>query len=135
MAMRNVEDVYVLSPMQQGMLFYSLYAPEQGTYHSQWTAVLEGDLDEVALRGAWEVVVGAHGALRTGFVWETSGGPVQVVRRRVEVPWREEDWRGLSGEERERELDGLLGREREAGFELGRAPLLRLVLVREGVER
>ena len=27
-AKRNIEAVYPLSPMQQGMLFHSLYAPE-----------------------------------------------------------------------------------------------------------
>ena len=26
----NIEDIYGLSPMQQGMLFHSLYAPRSG---------------------------------------------------------------------------------------------------------
>ena len=29
---RNVEAIYALSPMQQGMLFHSLYDPEESLY-------------------------------------------------------------------------------------------------------
>jgi hypothetical protein len=32
MGMRNVEDFYPLSPMQQGLLFHTLSAPDTGVY-------------------------------------------------------------------------------------------------------
>ena len=33
---RQVEDLYPLSPLQQGMLFRALYAPEEGAYVTHW---------------------------------------------------------------------------------------------------
>ena len=36
----NVEDFYPLSPMQQGMLFHTLYSPNSGVYFEQLTCTL-----------------------------------------------------------------------------------------------
>ena len=32
----NIEDIYPLAPMQQGILFHTLYAPASGVYCEQW---------------------------------------------------------------------------------------------------
>ena len=50
MTMENVEDIYALSPMQQGMLFHSLYAPRSGAYVEQAVYAIQGKVDESALR-------------------------------------------------------------------------------------
>ena len=39
---RNIEDIYPLSPMQQGMLFHSLYEPQSGVYLEQMVCTLAG---------------------------------------------------------------------------------------------
>lgn len=45
---KNVEDLYPLSPMQQGMLSHSLYDPASGAYIEQMVCTLHGDLDIAA---------------------------------------------------------------------------------------
>ncbi|HOG48626.1 MAG TPA: condensation domain-containing protein, partial [Anaerolineae bacterium] len=77
--MRNVIDMYPLSPMQQGMLFHSLYAPESGVYVEQMHCTLRGALDVQAFARAWERVIERHTILRTAFVGEGQREPVQVV--------------------------------------------------------
>ena len=82
--------------MQKGMLFHTLYAPESGVYFQQTVYTLHGDLDVSAFIRAWQRVVERHPILRTLFLWEQRDKPLQVVRRRVKLPWMQHDWRGLS---------------------------------------
>ncbi|MFQ3684170.1 amino acid adenylation domain-containing protein [Roseiflexus sp.] len=127
---RPVEDIYPLSPMQQGMLFHSLLDPEAGTYIEQTCCVLRGRLQSDIFQRAWQQVVDRHTILRTGFVWEGVATPLQVVYRHVELPFRYEDWRTLPVEERQTHLEAMLAEDRARGVDLGSAPLMRLSLVR-----
>jgi len=52
MSKQNIEDIYPLSPMQQGLLFHTVYAPESGVYIGQMACRLEGDLNIDALEQA-----------------------------------------------------------------------------------
>ncbi|HEX2188976.1 MAG TPA: condensation domain-containing protein, partial [Longimicrobiaceae bacterium] len=126
----GIEAVYPLTPLQQGMLFHTLYAPASGTYFEQFAFTLRGELDETAWEAAWERVTERHGALRTAFSWERRDRPLQVVARGARAPWDRRDWRGLPAEEAAARLEAFLREDRERGFELGRAPLMRLALLR-----
>jgi amino acid adenylation domain-containing protein len=125
----NIEDIYPLSPMQQGILFHTLYAPASGVYCEQWNCTLHGHLQVAALQHAWQRVVERHPVLRTAFHWENRAEPFQVVYRRVEVPWQQYDWRNLSTGEQGQRLEAFLAADREQGFALSIAPLIRLTLI------
>ncbi|MDY7077385.1 MAG: amino acid adenylation domain-containing protein, partial [Chloroflexota bacterium] len=127
---RNIKDIYPLSPMQQGMLFHSLYAPESGVYVEQSSWTLRGALDVSAFEQAWRRVVDRHSVLRTAFLWEDLDEPLQVVYRRVELELEERDWRSFDGSEQQSQLEAFLSQDRERGFGLDEAPLMRLVLIR-----
>ena len=123
---REIEDLYPLTPLQQGMLFHSLHAPEQGLYVNQTVWELGGDLDLPAFLRAWQEVVDRHPVLRTGFVWEGVDRPLQRVHRTAAVPYVEHDWRDLARPEVEARLAAFLAEDRRRGFELPRPPLMRL---------
>ncbi|HEV2734152.1 MAG TPA: amino acid adenylation domain-containing protein, partial [Longimicrobiaceae bacterium] len=127
---RGVEDLYPLSPLQEGLLFHTLYEPGSSAYMGQTGFEIRGDLDVEAFRRAWEGVLERHSALRAAFAWEKVERPLQVVRRRVALPLREEDWRGMSGEEQRAGVAAYLAGDREQGMDLSRAPLMRLALFR-----
>ena len=127
---RHLEDVYPLSLLQQGLLFHALYHP--GSYVSPMSCTLEGELDVAALRRAWQEVVDRHPILRTSFTWEGLERPLQLVHRRVELPWEELDWRQLSSGQGEQRLQALLASRLRQGFDLARAPLMSLTLARTG---
>ncbi len=128
----EVEDLYPLTAMQQGMLFHSLYAPRAGEYFEQASTTLEGALDRETFRRAWQRVVDRHPILRTAFLWEGPQGPLQLVRPAVTVPWQEQDWRRMAPDELCRRLDEDLRADRNRGFDLAAAPLMRLKLIATG---
>jgi non-ribosomal peptide synthetase component F len=130
--MKNIEDIYGLSSMQQGMLFHSISHRRADLYFKQLNWGVTGELDVACYQKAWEDVVQRHPILRTAFVWEAAEGPLQVVHQRVRVPFEQIDWRALPPEEQERELRRFLEADRERGFDLSKAPLMRLALIRLG---
>ncbi|MCP4658512.1 MAG: hypothetical protein GY856_24125, partial [bacterium] len=113
------ETVYALSPVQQGMLFHSLYAPDSGVYVVQLSVRLRGELDEASFAQAWQQVVDRHTIFRTSFHWQGLEKPVQVVHRKLEVRIERGSWRGLSPADERQRLSSYLIAERERGFELG----------------
>jgi hypothetical protein len=127
-----VDDIYPLSPLQEGILYHCLLAPGSGVYvtHAHWT--LRGRLDGEALRAAWRHVLDRHAALRTAFVWRDRDRPLQVVRGDLPLPWTVHDWRERGPDEVEPAFDALLAADRAAGFRPEAAPLCRMVLVRTG---
>ncbi|NWF10781.1 non-ribosomal peptide synthetase [Pseudomonas salomonii] len=131
---RDVQDLYPLSPMQQGMLFHSLYQQgEDDIYVSQLRADVHG-LDVAVFQRAWAQVLARHDMLRTGFVWQDDQGQaLQVVYRQVSLPFTEFDWRGR--QELPAALDSLAAEHHREGFELARPPLLRVALVRTAEDR
>ncbi|WNG44100.1 amino acid adenylation domain-containing protein [Archangium minus] len=127
-----IEDIYPLSPLQQGMLFHSLYAPEAGQHLLQITCTLEGAVELAHFEAAWQHVLDRQPALRTSFTWEELEEPLQVVHRSVSVPLTRRDWSHLTPEAQRREVASLLEEDRRRGFELGQTPLMRLLLARTG---
>ncbi|MEH2284140.1 MAG: amino acid adenylation domain-containing protein, partial [Nostoc sp.] len=126
---QNIEDIYPLSPMQEGMLFESLYAPDSGVYFEQITCILTGNIDVKTFEQAWQQVVARHTIFRTAFLWESLSQPVQVVYRQVNVTVETYNWRDFSAQEQEQQLEAFLDSERQQGFQVSQAPLMRLHLI------
>ena len=128
MKTENIQDIYELSPIQQGILFHCIYAPESGFYFVQKIFSLCGNLNFVAFNHAWQQVVARHTSLRTGFYWEEINKPLQVVYEQVEVSIERQDWRGLDLGEQQQRLESFLQSDRVKGFDLSQECLMRLTL-------
>lgn len=124
------EDVYPLTPFQQGMLFHVLDTPEAGVYLNQQRYTLRGELNVAAFKQALQGVMDRHQILRTAFVFSASGGPLQVVFRRLQLPWTMHDWSELPAAESAARLAAFMQTDFLAGFDLQRAPLMRMTLIR-----
>ncbi|MFL6213181.1 MAG: amino acid adenylation domain-containing protein [Blastocatellia bacterium] len=130
-----VEEVYSLSPLQQGMLFHHLYDKASGIDTEQMVYAINDGLDVALFKRAWERVIDRHAILRTGFRWEGLDAPEQCVYRAANLEWEEEDWLALSEAERHARLDEYLKRDRQRGFELTEPTLNRMRLFRESDSR
>ncbi|MEM9165357.1 MAG: condensation domain-containing protein, partial [Cyanobacteria bacterium P01_F01_bin.4] len=130
--MKNVADIYPLTPVQLGMLFHTLTSARAGTYVNQFTCKLNGNLQPEILHQAWQQIVDRHPVLRTAVLWEGLDEPLQVVREKVELPWQPLDWQALGTTEQANQLDDFLQCDRNQSFDLAQAPILRLTLIRLG---
>ena len=135
MGKKNIEAVYRLSPVQEGMLFHTLESAKPSVYLTQYSCILTGEIDCGHFQRAWEATVRRHPVLRTLFTWEQPDKPLQIVREVVSLPWDELDWRAFSPEDQFSRWHSLLQRDRDRGFDLEKAPLIRLTLIRLAPER
>jgi amino acid adenylation domain-containing protein len=129
MKAKNVEDIYPLAPTQQGVLFHNLYNPGAAMYFEIITWTIHGEVNIPVFEKAWQSAVDRHPALRTFFVWEGLDEPLQVVRKHVKLPLTFEDWRGLTPEVQQQQVEEFFAQERARGFDLSTAPLMRVALI------
>ena len=127
--LNGIDNILALTPLQQGMLFHTLYAPESSVYNLQIEFALEGDLDEGALEQAWRTVVERHTVLRTSFVWERVEKPYQVVHHHAHLKIARHDWCALSAAEQDERQRTCLEENRTSLFDLTKPPLMRLALI------
>lgn len=125
---RRIEDIYRLSPVQEGILYHTLEEPDSGMYMTQWLFELPEEPKSEALSRAAEQLLGRHGVLRTAFVWEGREHPVQAVLGGVRLPWEVHDWQEDSEAELDGRLEAFLIADRARGFDLKKPPLFRLTL-------
>jgi amino acid adenylation domain-containing protein len=83
----NVQDIYPLAPLQEGILFHHLL-DEQGGDTYVLTSVLSVSSRErlEALIAALQATIDRHDVLRTAVMWEQLPRPVQVVYRHAILP-------------------------------------------------
>jgi amino acid adenylation domain-containing protein len=132
MSQTVVETIYPASAQQQGMLFETMAAPASGVHVEQLTSRIEGDLDLPAFERAWQSLLRRHAVLRTAFAWQDQPRPLQMVIRDAVMPLAIEDWRDVPPDEVEARLQALLDADRGQGFQMSKAPLMRLKLLRTG---
>jgi amino acid adenylation domain-containing protein len=130
---REWTDTVPLSFAQQRLWFIEQLEPGTHTYNSARAARLRGPLDTAVMRQCLSDIVERHEALRTSFT-ATDGRPVQVIARTLSFPLPVADLSGFPENEREAQARHLAVEEIRRPFDLTRAPLLRVRLVRLGPE-
>ncbi|HEU4558181.1 MAG TPA: amino acid adenylation domain-containing protein, partial [Longimicrobium sp.] len=127
----NVQDIYPLAPLQEGILFHHLLAPESDPYLLPQPFAFDSREQRDAYLGALRAVVARHDILRTSVAWEELSEPVQVVWRHAPLQVEEVEV-DPAADDAARHLyervDPLHQR-----VDLTRAPLLRAFVSREAV--
>ena len=131
----EIEDVYPLTPMQEGMLLHTLLEPGTGLYYMQDRYRINSELDPQRFAQAWQAVIARHEALRASFCWNVGEEMLQVIHKPGITPIEYLDWNDIAQAEQEPKLQTLLKTEREAGFDLLNQAPFHLRLIRVGAAR
>ncbi|MFG1874940.1 condensation domain-containing protein [Sphaerisporangium sp. NPDC049003] len=121
-------DEFPLSAGQERVWFLQRFDPSDASFNIFVTERLRGPLDTGALGRALDAIVARHGTLRTRFRGE--GRPVQQVMPATPLPVEHLDLSALPAADRERRARELVAERTNRPFDLGRAPLLRVSLIR-----
>ncbi|HXU46220.1 MAG TPA: condensation domain-containing protein, partial [Thermoanaerobaculia bacterium] len=127
---RGIEDVYPLSPLQEGMVFQTLAAPGAGVYFVNVWAAIQGEFDDEAFALALARLLERHAVLRTSYLWQGAPRMLQVVHAKVEPRFEILDWRELAEAEKPSRFAALVAADRARGFALDTAPLFAARIVR-----
>ncbi|MGX1567697.1 condensation domain-containing protein, partial [Streptomyces sp. NPDC055509] len=131
-----VEDVLPLSPLQEGLLFHTLFDEDTAdVYNTQQVVDLAGALDVEVLRRSAETLIDRHASLRASFRQGSGGELVQVIAGSVTVPWRELDLIDHTEVDQRERVAQLLEEEQFVQFDIASAPLMRFVVVRLAADR
>jgi amino acid adenylation domain-containing protein len=118
-----------LSFAQQRHWFLQQLDPKSSLYNLRNTVRLQGHIDITTLKRTLQEIISRHEVLRTSFP-VTSGGPVQTISPSLGFQVPMIDLRDLPEEARRARANRLVEEERERPFDLERAPLLRVLLLR-----
>ena len=125
----NVQDIYPLTPLQEGILFHHLMAKEGDPYlgATLYAFDSQGRLNDYL--GALQAVVGRHDVLRTAVLWEGLREPVQAVWRKVTLPVEEVQF-GPAGGDVAEQLKARFD-PRHHRIDLCQAPLMRILITHD----
>ncbi len=131
----QIEDVYPLTPMQEGMLLHTLLEPGTGLYYMQDRYRINSELDPQRFAQAWQAVIARHEALRASFCWNVGEDMLQIIHKPGRTPVDYLDWSEVPEDAQEAKLQALLKNERQAGFDLLNQAPFHLRLIRVGAAR
>jgi amino acid adenylation domain-containing protein len=122
-----IQDIYPMSDIEKGMVFYYMKNVGTGIYHDQFVyPIYYKDFDVKRFEQAINLMMEKHAILRTAFNLEDFEESVSIVYKRVPLAFTYVDLSQLPRVEQQRWLAGFLEQDRKTPFAASVAPLWRV---------
>ncbi|MGY4306614.1 amino acid adenylation domain-containing protein [Bradyrhizobium sp. USDA 4369] len=125
----NIQDIYPLAPLQEGILFHHLMGGSGDAYLLTSLLSFDGRARLDGFVSALNAVIARHDILRTAVLWEGLPEPVQVVWRQAAVAVEEVELDPAAGEASS-QLQARFD-PRHCRLDVRQAPLLRAIVARD----
>lgn len=125
----EIEDIYALSPMQNGMFFHHLLHSNSEAYFLQTTLDLHGALDVEAFSKSVDHMMQRNSIFRTNFHSKWKNEPLQVVYRHKKNGLIYEDLREMNEDDREAYVASYTREDKIKGFDLSQDVLMRISIL------
>ncbi|MBQ1507227.1 MAG: hypothetical protein IIZ36_02240, partial [Ruminococcus sp.] len=80
-----IQDIYELTPLQEGMLYHHLADPDSTAYILQNMYTVDFELHEDLLKKALELLSARYDVLRTVVLYQKIKAPKQIVLKKKEI--------------------------------------------------
>ncbi|PJI07373.1 MULTISPECIES: non-ribosomal peptide synthetase [Clostridium] len=125
----NIKNIYPLAPMQEGMLYHTLYDNKSEAYNEELVIKVKGQLDIDLLKQSFNKLVERHDILRTAFDYENFNRNMQIVfyKRKANVRYVD-----ISHEKFDKEdyIDKAVKNDKKQGFDLNKDVLIKLTIIK-----
>ncbi|MBC7865267.1 MAG: amino acid adenylation domain-containing protein [Bacteroidia bacterium] len=124
----SLEDVYELSPLQEGIYYHWLAEDSSSLYFEQMSyKVRTKELNAKTIKHAYNMLIARHGVLRTSFSTTYAGRSLQIVRKTVPDSFTFEELEKSAG--KNNYIEEIKRKDREKGFDLNNPSQMRLHVV------
>ncbi|MDZ5669805.1 non-ribosomal peptide synthetase [Bacillus stercoris] len=126
----EIQDIYPLSFMQEGMLFHSLYDEQSRAYFEQASFTINGQLDLERFQKSMDAVFDRYDIFRTAFIYKNVAKPRQVVLKQRPCHVHFEDISHLNEKDKEHCTEAFKEQDKSRGFDLQTDVLMRISILK-----
>ncbi|CAI6266026.1 non-ribosomal plipastatin synthetase PpsC [Bacillus subtilis] len=126
----EIQDIYPLSFMQEGMLFHSLYDEQSRAYFEQASFTINGQLDLERFQKSMDAVFDRYDIFRTAFIYKNVAKPRQVVLKQRHCHVHVEDISHLNEKDKEHCTEAFKEQDKSKGFDLQTDVLMRISILK-----
>lgn len=126
----NVKDIYMLSPMQEGMLYHNIYEERPNAYFEQFLFPVNGNLNVDIFKNSWIELFKRHDILRTNFIANGFDSPLQVVSNDRPCEFNYYDISEINEIGQYNFINDHKNRDLEKGFDLQKDVLMRIIIMK-----
>ncbi|MCK4258972.1 MAG: amino acid adenylation domain-containing protein, partial [Halanaerobiales bacterium] len=130
-----IKMVYPLTPMQEGILFHSLFNSESNAYFEQMIIFAEGKVDHKLFEKAFNLLIERYDILRTIFLHEKIAKPRQVVLNKRTTRITFKDFTNLEGDAKELAIKEFKENDWKKKFKLSKDLLMRIAILQLAEEK
>lgn len=131
----EIQDIYPLSFMQEGMLFHSLYDEQSRAYFEQASFTIHGQLDLERFQKSMDAVFDRYEIFRTAFIYKNVAKPRQVVLKHRHCHIHFEDISHLNERDKEHCTEAFKEQDKSKGFDLQTDVLMRISILKWAPDR
>jgi amino acid adenylation domain-containing protein len=131
----EIEMIYPLSSMQQGILFYSRLTSDTESYVEQMCFAIDGNLNFNIFEESLDLLTKRYDVLRTNFIYQNMAKPVQVVYKEKKTKLYFEDISTMDEIDQKKYFLQYKITDRKNSFDLTKDPLMRVSIIRLNKEK
>ena len=126
----SLEDIYPLTPMQEGMLYHSLLEGSENVYIKQIAYKITGDIDIKAIENSFQELFKRHETLRAAFIHKYTDNLFQVVLKDRTGKFIYKDISDKNKRKQDIIINKIKEHDLERGFDLEEDTLMRLIVIK-----